>query len=519
MVVGILSVPPMIDPALTPGVGQPGQASLHFLVHVGLTVADEDVRLHAALAEDVPTVENGLWRLFPDGRMETLWKIRSDARWHDGTSVSAGDILFTATMERDRDLPVLPNIGYDSVDSIEAVDTQTVKMTWKRPYIDADSMFASPFPRHLLEQQYVDDKTKLPQLRYWTEEFVGTGPYKLRSWASGSGAVMDANDQYVLGRPKIDQIEVRFVADPTTMAASLLANAVNVTLGKGLSLDQAVQLESRWQEGHVAAAASNSILLYPQLINTNPAVVADVRFRKALMFGADRQELADTIMYGRTIIAQSYFSPSTPDYEDTLDAAVKYPYDPAQAARMIEALGYAKGADGLLRDIQDQVLSIEIRANDEDTNTKTMFAVANQWQRLGVKVEPVVIPPERRSDAAYVTTFPSFLLNRQPSDVTGLRRLHQAQTPLPENGFRGVNYSRYQNAEFSALIDRVYISIIPEERTQVLKQVVHQVTDQLIRMGLFYDVQSTLIANRLHGVPAANNTGGNVWNVHQWTLD
>jgi ABC-type transport system substrate-binding protein len=186
---------------------------------------------------------------------------------------------------------------------------------------------------------------------------------------------------------------------------------------------------------------------------------------------------------------------------------------------MTEALGYTKGADGQLRDAQGPLPALEIRANDVDTNTKVMYAIADQWQRLGVKVDPVVIVPERRNDAAWITTFPSFYLNRMPSDLSGLKRMHRNQTPLPENGFRGGNYSRYQGTDLSDLVDRIYVTIPKGQRLDLERQSVRLVTDQLIRMGIFYDVQATLIANRLHGVIAGNSTGGSVANAHQWTVD
>src|SRR5438105_3849788 len=60
-VAGILSVPPSIDPYVTPGITQPGQAGLHSLVHVGLSIVDDAGRLVPGLAEAVPSVENGSW--------------------------------------------------------------------------------------------------------------------------------------------------------------------------------------------------------------------------------------------------------------------------------------------------------------------------------------------------------------------------------------------------------------------------------------------------------------------------
>ena len=66
----------------------PGLDALEELVHVGLTHNSSDGVLLPVLAEAAPTVDNGLWKVFPDGHMETTWKIRSEARWQDGTPLT-----------------------------------------------------------------------------------------------------------------------------------------------------------------------------------------------------------------------------------------------------------------------------------------------------------------------------------------------------------------------------------------------------------------------------------------------
>lgn len=520
IVVAMMSDPPTVTTMVTPGAALPGQAGLYQLVHAALSRADERGQRQPVVAEAVPSVENGLWKLLPDGRMETRWSIRAKALWHDGVPVTADDVLFAAAVRSDREAPLEPDLAYDFVDRLEATDSHSVVVHWKRPFIDADG-FGPVFPKHLLERPYQEDKSAFVQLPYWSHEFVGTGPYVLRGWVRGSHLVLNANDSYVLGRPNIDEIEVRFLADPTTLAANLLAGAVDLTLGKSLSLEQAMQVQDQWRSGRMQTVSSNAILIYPQFLNSRPAIVTDERFRKALMHGTDRQELADTIMYGQSTAAESFFSPSEPEYHPTFDAVVRYAYDPSLGQRMLGSLGYAKGTDGLLRDARGQHLAVEIRTNHVDINQKALFAVADQWQRLGLKVDPVPMSAASQTDAEYVTTFPAFLLYRQPSDVNGLKRQHRSQTPLPENRFRGGNYSRYQNPDLSDLIDNVFMTIPSAERTELLREVVHHISDQLIRMGLFYDVQPTMVANRLTGALPDSSTSGErtAGNAHLWRLE
>ncbi len=190
----------------------PGAEDLEELVMVGLTVVGGiDGRLVPRLAESVPSIENGLWVVSPDGRMETTWKLRPNARWHDGTPFTSADLVFTSTVVQDRDLPMFREPIYTAVESVVARDPQTLVVSWRQPQIFADTLFqnstvqSGPFPRHLLESAYLDTKSTLTSLPYWGEEFVGTGPFRLREWLRGSHVVLAANDDYVLGRPKIDE--------------------------------------------------------------------------------------------------------------------------------------------------------------------------------------------------------------------------------------------------------------------------------------------------------------------------
>src|SRR5207245_5741060 len=86
--------------------------------------------------------------------------------------------------------------------------------------------------------------TLFPSPSLFRSEYVGLGPYRLKEWAMGSYLLLSANDHYVLGRPKIDELEVRFILDANTVAASILAGAVQATIGTGLSRSEEHTLNS-----------------------------------------------------------------------------------------------------------------------------------------------------------------------------------------------------------------------------------------------------------------------------------
>jgi peptide/nickel transport system substrate-binding protein len=505
--------------------GVAGLDALEMFISAGLTVQDDRGERRAQLAEAVPTLENGQWRLLPDGRMETTWRIQPNAQWHDGTPVSAEDLLFTLQVGQDRDIPALGNAGFNSIEGAEPIDPRTVLVRWQRPFILADSLFsfdfALPLPRHLLERAYHDDKPGFTQAPYWTSEFVGSGPYRVRQWVQGSHIVLAANDSYVLGRPKIAEIEVRFIRDPNTLIATVLAGEVGLTMGRGLSLEQAVQLRDQWREGGLGTVLSSWIAAYPQMLNPNPPAIADARFRRALLHAIDRQQMADVLQAGQSAVAHSYLSPREPEYRDIERRIVRYEYDARRAGELIEGIGYVRGPDGGFRDAAGQRLTVEIRTTGgDDLQEKTMLSITDYWQRAGVNVEPVVVPQQRAQDREYRANFPAFEEVRQPNDLStgAFTRYYGPESSLPENNYRGSNRMRYRNAEFDSLLDRFYSTVPRTERTQILGEMMHHLTDQVIPVGMFYNAQPTMIGNRLVNVGPGGAATPASWNAHEWDL-
>src|SRR5438093_7299085 len=138
VVVGIQSTPPTISSQQV-GAGSgtlQGGDGLEDLMNAGMGVLDNKGNVSAQLAEQIPSLENGLWKLLPDGRMETTWKIRSDAVWHDGAPLTVEDLLFTITIGQDRTIPALRNPAFDLFESVEAPDPHIVVITWRQPFIE-----------------------------------------------------------------------------------------------------------------------------------------------------------------------------------------------------------------------------------------------------------------------------------------------------------------------------------------------------------------------------------------------
>src|SRR5581483_8336978 len=209
----------------------PGMEALGAMVNSGFIIVDNAGNPQPIIAEAAPSIEDGTWKLNPDGTMTTTWTIRQGAVWQDGVPVTSDDFAFTLQLAHDKSLLIFQEAQYDLIDSIETPDPRTVIAHWSQPFIYANLAFGYandvanlPLPKHLLQTAYEQsDFDHFIGLPYWTSDFVGNGPYKLHEWVPSVHVSFDANDSFVLGRPKIDQVDVLFITDQNTELANLLS--------------------------------------------------------------------------------------------------------------------------------------------------------------------------------------------------------------------------------------------------------------------------------------------------------
>src|SRR5437016_2480920 len=121
--VAMLGEMPAFWDNLNPGGGTvPGAGQFKVLASSGLTAPDENQTTQAQLGEAAPTIDNGLWKLFPDGAMELTFRIREGARWHDGEPFTTDDLLFTVAAGQDPDVRVFKDPAYELLDGVDALD-------------------------------------------------------------------------------------------------------------------------------------------------------------------------------------------------------------------------------------------------------------------------------------------------------------------------------------------------------------------------------------------------------------
>ncbi len=525
LVASIFADPSGLDQEMTtpnPGTGSvPGLTEAFAMLDGALTYVDEKNGLHPWLAEAVPSVENGLWKVLPDGGMETTWHLKPGITWHDGTPLTADDLRFTLEVYRDRDTGI-PNLrGIALIEGIDAPDPQTAVVRWRQPFIDADRLFNNGttmwmLPRHVLEAPFQGNKENFLSDAYWREGFIGAGPFTMQEWTSGSRMMLAANEHYVLGRPQIDHIEVQFIRDRGALVAALLSGTIQLPIGRGLYLEQATQIHDATQDVKVqlGGVLGGVLPVYPQLLTPDPAIIGNVQFRRALLMAIDRQEMTDTLNQSLGPVAHSWVQPDRAEGKAIDGNIVRYDYNLRAATQLIEELGYTKGPDGNVRDPTGAKLSVQIMTHSQNAlHVPAALSVAGYWQRLGVDVQMDVASPASAQDRKWRALYPGFsVLSKGVLQPDGL--FNSGAIPTEDHNFVGSNVARYGSPDLDDLIQR-YITTIPfPDRMKVLGEMVHLQTDRVTMLPLFFQGQGIVLGSaRLENVLPQQ-----VWNAHQWKL-
>jgi peptide/nickel transport system substrate-binding protein len=286
-----------------------------------------------------------------------------------------------------------------------------------------------------------------------------------------------------------------------------------MSMGRGFSFNEGLQVRDQWRDGTMELAVEGWYAMYVQWIEPTPAVLGDVRFRRALLHALDRQQMVDVLQAGLVPVAHGYLGSWEPEYKEVESSITRYEYDPSRATQMTEELGYSKGADGFFRDRAGQPLALQVRsANEPEIDVNSNLTVRDAWRALGVAAESELYSRQLSRDLQYRATFPAFQLQRQPNRLDALIRYQTSQVALAENNWRGENKGRYTNPEMDALIDRFYTTIPPQERNQVLAQILGHMTERLHVLGLFNDGIPVFVGSRLRNVYPVNQT----WNATEW---
>jgi peptide/nickel transport system substrate-binding protein len=505
--------------------GSSGMQEYPVTFHAGLTFYDGNGVGQPQLATKIPRIEDGDWQLFPDGRMEVTWKLRPGLRWHDGAPLTADDFVFGMQVVHDAQLPLERELTAKLITEVVAPDAETVVVRWKELYAEGNVSPVATIPavpRHLIGELYqTGDKQAFANSSYWNREFVGVGPYRLGEWVAGSHIEARAFDQYYLGRPKIDRILFRFVGDLNTALANVLAGDLDM-IPRSLEIEQALTIKRVWEPtggGAVLASPRKLRFMELQYRDANAPWVRDVRVRRALLHGLDRQGMVDTLQGGLTRPADTYVPLEDPAFRLAEQRGLsKYAYDLNRSERLMAEAGWTLGPDRLLRNAAGERLSLEIRTSAGDE--QEVAVLSDQWKSAGVDATPFSFPSSLKSDRQYRASFPGASLGERSITPTFLEGFGSAQIPTEANRWSGSNRGGFSNPALDRLYGQYSTTIEVSGRQSLLADMLKLVSEDVALLPLYYAVDSIVVRKGVRGPMAISSmTESPAWNIHAWEID
>ena len=293
------------------------------------------------------------WKASADGKTWTF-KLRQGVTFQDGAPFNAEAVKFNIDRWWDASHPQgYRNAGKiyeiwsqvfggfkgspDSiVQSVTAIDPATVQIDLKQPF--------AAFPNAIAAAYFgmaSPTAVKKAGAKYGTPGSlaVGTGPFVFKEWRTGDRIVLEKNPTYWRsGFPKVNQLVIRFVADPAARLAQLRAGQIDFTVD--LAPDQKKEIDA---DANLTAIARPSFNVGYLALNPSYKPLADVKVRQAIAHAINRPAIVQAF-WGNLGKHDPHFLPESLAWANDATLAA-YPFDPQKAKQLLTEAGYPNGFD------------------------------------------------------------------------------------------------------------------------------------------------------------------------------
>jgi len=474
---------------------------------------DDQNAAYPVLVKEMPSAENG--GISADGKTITL-KLRDDLVWSDGTPLTSADFAFTYQMTVDPKNAVASTYPYDQLEALETPDPQTVVMKFTEPFAPWQGTFWKGIvPAHILQPVYDKDGT-LDNAEWNRNPTVGCGPFVFKEWESGSFARFVASDNYWLGRPKIDEIFVRFVPDDASQVAALKAG--DGDLGTFIAYSDIPTLEEAGVNMVNVFSGYNEGLYFNLDPEKGHPALQDANVRKAIALAFDRAAVCKDLLLDLT-------KPAATDWDNTpwVDPSIEpYPYDPEQAKTLLDAAGWIDSNGDGVRDKDGVEFVIDYGTTTREIRKDTQAVFQQAMQAVGIKVNLLNYDSDLFF-AGYADGGPaakgdldifeySSTVNFPDPDISEWRCDQIPTDEAPD----GTNWQAVCDEELDALFKEQTSQVDFGQRQQTLYKITKLIYDKVYWLGYWWDPDIWAVGPRLQNVKISGATP--FYNIVEWDL-
>lgn len=324
LIVAIPQATVQLDPAIGGSNGYGDILPVWDNVTEGLTrFTPGSVEIEPALAESWETSEDGLQYVFT---------IRSGVTFHDGTALDAKAVEANFLRQLDEENPlfqesmVYRGIIFADVDKVEATGDLELTVTLSRPTVLLPGNLA------IFAAGIVSPTALEAQGADFGQAPVGTGPFSFESWTKDVELVLTANESYWGGRPALDRVVWRTIADDTVRLSELQTAAIDVA-------NQVDFKDAATVENDPNLQLITGPFLNVQFLAFNQAIAPfdNQQVRQAVQHAVNKANVAEVVSSGHYTLGAGPIAPTLIGYDPSL--AEKYPYDPEAAKALIAESG------------------------------------------------------------------------------------------------------------------------------------------------------------------------------------
>lgn len=397
---------------------------------------------------------------------DTTWeiKLRQGVKFHDGTSFTAEDVVFSF----DR-IPNVPNNPspytgtLKTIASVDIVDPYTIHIKTDVP----NPLLITQFPGIAIVSKKATEGRSTADFNSG-KAAIGTGPYKFVEYVPGDRLVLERNDEYWGGRPFWDKVTFRIIADDAARVAALLGGDVDLidfvppADVPRLRNDPEISVH----EGpsnyviYVRGVGWNDIPPYVTDKQGNPLdhnPFRDVRVLRAISKAIDRKAIISKVMDGMAVETTQMLPPGSPSYNPDIPFTK---YDPDGARALLAEAGYPDGFGLTIHCTNDRYVN----------DTKLCQTIGQMLARVGLdmKVEALpksvffdnITPPEMG-----YSFFMAGWGDKLPSALWDIMHSYN-----PEMKLGVYNESNYSNPEFDRLVQEGRRTFDPEKRRELFQK-------------------------------------------------
>ena len=525
--------PSILNPYLSSGTKDVESASLVLEPLAGFNEKGEVI---ARLVTEVPTVENG--GVSADLTSIT-WKLIPDLKWSDGTPVTAADAVFTAQYCMDPAGGCAQLARYEGVQSVEAVDDLTIRVTFTGPKPNPYQAFVGATSPLLQAAQFADCLgAKAPECTAANFGPIGTGPFVVTEFKTNDTIQFAANPNYRDPmKPAFATVNFKGGGDAQSAARAVLETgefdyAWNLQLapdvlagmaaaGKGHVINAFGTLVERIEMNMTdpdagLAEGERSTVAHPH------PILSDIKVREALSKAIDRNLLVE-VGYGPAGRATCNLVPAPELFASDNTGCIAQ--DMAGAKALLDEAGWVPGADGV-REKDGRRLHLLYQTSTNAVRQDFQALIKGWWNELGVEVELKNIDASVffGGDPGSPDTFQKFYADVEmyANNFDGtdpepyLAQYTCAKAPGPDSQWQGENINRFCDPAYDAMVAELGATGEMAKRGELARKMNDMLTkDSFVVVPLVDRGRNSGQAESLGGV-VLNTWDSELWNVSDW---